>query len=91
MAVDMRVKKELKRSPVFETWSTEDKNRFLAIVNPLHQTLAQFDGFPQNVVDAVVESDEFWTAISCSIPMSSTTVCESLMTPLRNIITDLCA
>ena len=90
-AVDIRVHQEVQISPVFRGMSLDDKNRFMKIVDPLYQMLTQFEGFPQEVIDAVIESDEFWAAISCNIPMSSTTACDSVMAPLRHIITDLCA
>lgn len=91
LAVEMRIKAEMKRNPIFETADVEVKNRILAMTEPVYKMLSELEGCPQEVVDEILKSEEFWAAMSCSMKVSNTAKTGDVMKATRNIITDLCA
>lgn len=90
LAVEMRIKAELKRNPDFENISTECKQRLVASAQGIHILLSKLEGLPQEQVDAIVLSEEFWTCLS-SVAMPHPAEGAATVKFLRNIITDLCA
>lgn len=91
IAVEMRIKAEMKRNPIFETADAEIKNRILAMAEPVYKMLSELEGSPQEVVDEIIGSESFWAAMSCSMKVSNTDKTGDIMRATRNIITDLCA
>ena len=90
-AVEMRIKAEVKRNPLFETADAEIKNRAIAMAEPIFKMLSDLEGYPQETVDAIISSEEFWSAMSCSIKVNNTATASGILTAIRNIIADLCA
>lgn len=89
MAIELRFKAELKRNPAFEYMPTETKQRFLLVSNNLHEMFETLEGMPQAEVDAIINSDQFWNAMTVAV--NNTADHAPIMQAIKNIITDLCA
>ena len=91
-AIEMRIKLECKRNPIFDSLPPEAKERMLHMVEPIYKMLGDLEGFPQNVIDEIISSEEFWTAMSCSVKVSNPAMMTTpIMKAVRNVIADLCA
>ena len=91
-AIEMRIKLECKRNPIFDYLPKEAKDRFVAMSEAIYKLLNDLEGFPQDEVDAVLDSEEFWTAMSCSVKVSNPAMMTTpIMKAVRNVIADLCA
>lgn len=88
-AVELRFKAELKRNPFFERIPSETKERFLLVSNNLCEMLETLEGLPQAEVDEIVNSDQFWNAMTVAV--NNTADHAPIVKAIRNIITDLCA
>lgn len=89
MAIELRFKAELKRNPAFEDMPTETKQRFLLVSNNLTEMFETLEGLPQAEVDAIINSDQFWNAMTVAV--NNTADHAPIMQAIKNIITDLCA
>ena len=90
MAVELRLKSELKRSVV--SFSAAEKLRIIQLAQPLYEALKELEnlGLSQAEVFKITNSEEFWSAMT-RIPMSSTVSSAIIIKPIRNVIADLCA
>ena len=88
-AVELRIKKELKRNPAFEGASAEAKQRIVDKAPSLYELLKKLDGCPQPAVDSLVQNSKFWEILE--LAADQTEAGEATISFFRNVFTDLCA
>lgn len=88
-AVEMRMKKELKRNPYFEGASSEDKQRIISKAPSMYELLKKLDGCPQSAVDSLIQNQKFWEILDLATDNSKAG--EATISFFKNVFTDLCA